>query len=74
MAAVQSDGTILHFGASKLNAEIDEHKLNKNNLYTCDYNCDGSRLVVGGLDRILYVYDEIANSHTFLRQMSDKDE
>lgn len=42
-------------------------------MYTGDFTCDGSRFVVAGLDRNLYVYDEVDNAHTFLKEMSSKD-
>lgn len=73
MAAVQTEGKILHFSSAKLNGENDDHKKNQNKLFTCDFTCDGARLVVGGSDRNLYVYDEVNNAHTFLKEMSSKD-
>lgn len=53
--------------------EIDEHKQKGNSLFACDFTCDGARLVVGGFDRNLYVYDEVDNKHELIKEMCSKD-
>ena len=47
-----------NLGTTKLISESTYHKDIKNNLYCGDYTCDGWKLVVGGSNRNLYVYDE----------------
>jgi len=58
LAAVVTEGRIQHFNTVKLNTDMDDHKKNQNTLFTLDFTCDGKFLVVGGLDRSLYVYSE----------------
>jgi len=48
------------------------HKENGNNLYCADYTCDGKKLIVGGSDRNLYVYDE--SNRTLISTLHSRDE
>ena len=74
ICALASDGVIYHYnvGTGKLLAENDHHKTIKNNLYCGDYTCDGWKLVVGGSDRNLYVYDE--HTRQLIKTMNSRDE
>lgn len=64
ICALTSNGIILHWhlATNKLISESTYHRDNGNNLYCADYTCDGRKLVVGGSDRNLYVYDETNRS------------
>ena len=55
-----SDGMICHWNISsgKILNENEYHKDIRNNLYCGDYTCDGWKLIVGGSDRNIYIYDE----------------
>jgi COMPASS component SWD3 len=61
-----ADGTIKywHTTSGKL---IHTHKEEGNSIYCLDYNYDGTRLVTGGLDTHLRLYDDAAKDiiHTF---------
>ena len=69
MTAVYSDGLIQTWNTSNglvLN-EIFRHQEKDNSLAACDYTRDGKRVIVGGKDRKLYVYD--ATSRDFISTM-----
>lgn len=59
LTAVYSDGTIQTWNTSnnQLLNEITTHREKENSLYACDYNRDGKKVIVGGKDRKLYIYD-----------------
>ena len=60
MATLSSDGQIVHYhlAKNKILSENNTHRDNNVSLTCGDYTRDGRRLIVGGSDRLLYVYDE----------------